>query len=159
MKNNATKGFNETLGIEGEIIDEETPKNFPVPVKTRTKFEDIEDDYVYSRENIRGVIDKGTQALDFLFELAKQTEHPRAFEVIGQLSKTLLDANKDLLNVQKKVKELNEENPQNPDASKSITNNVAFFGTTAQLQKALEGEESEPILIEDDHGEEETDNL
>ena len=72
----------------------------------KTDTQDIDSDYKYARENLYGVIEKGSEALDTLIELAKASEHPRAFEVVSQLTKTLVDANKDLLDIQKKVKDL-----------------------------------------------------
>ena len=98
--------------------------------------EDVDNDYKYARENLYGVIEKGTDALDNLIDLAKASEHPRAFEVVAQLTKTLVDANKDLLDIQKKVKDLKrEDKKENP---KNVTN-ALFVGSTAELQKMISG--------------------
>ena len=67
---------------------------------------DLDNDYKYARENLYGIIEKGSQALDELVAVAQASEHPRAYEVVGQLVRTLTDANKDLLKIQKDVKEL-----------------------------------------------------
>jgi hypothetical protein len=138
MKTNVTDTLNDALGIEGELVDEE-PKE-KVPTLKRENFEartrnqdDISKDYQYARENLYDVIERGTEALDHLLELAKASEHPRAFEVVSTLTKTLVDANKDLLEVQAKVKKLTEEERSDPQ---NVTN-ALFVGSTADLQKLL----------------------
>ena len=103
MKNNVTDGLNEVLDIDSELIE------VPRGSLERRKVEvptDVQDDYKYARNNLYDVIDKGNEALDYLLELAKASEHPRAFEVVGQITKTLVDANNNLLDLQKKIKDL-----------------------------------------------------
>ena len=129
MKNNVTDGLNEVLDIDSELIE--------VPLE-RKKVEvptDVQDDYQYARKNLYDVIDKGNEALDYLLELAKASEHPRAFEVVGQITKTLVDANNNLLDLQKKIKDLSkdEDKPQN-------VTNALFVGSTGELQKLLKGQ-------------------
>ena len=103
-------------------------------LKPDTKNDDIESDYKYARENLYNAIERGSDALEELVELAKQSQSPRAFEIVGQMIKTLTDANKDLLEVQKKVKDLKkEEQSKGPN---SVTN-ALFVGNTAELQKLL----------------------
>jgi len=138
MKTNVTDTLNDALGIEGELVDEEAKEK--VPTLKRENFEartrnqdDISKDYQYARENLYDVIERGTEALDHLLELAKASEHPRAFEVVSTLTKTLVDANKDLLEVQAKVKKLTEEERSDPQ---NVTN-ALFVGSTADLQKLL----------------------
>ncbi len=98
MKNNVTDDLNEILNIDQELVEiSESKLQVEVP-------DDIETDYEFARKNLYDVIGKGNQALDYLLELAKASEHPRAFEVVGQLTKTLVDANNNLLDIQKKVK-------------------------------------------------------
>ena len=141
MKTNVTDTLNDALGIEGELIDdtpkEKTPSLRRENFNARTRHDnDIEKDYKYARENLYDVIERGSEALDYLLELAKSSEHPRAFEVVSTLAKTLVDANKDLLEVQKKVKDLqSEEKKDNPQ---NVTN-ALFVGSTAELQKMLKG--------------------
>lgn len=136
-----TDKLNESLGIEGELIEQEKEIKSPSlrreNFNARTKYaDDISKDYTYARENLYDVIERGTEALDSLLELAKSSEHPRAFEVVSTLTKTLVDANKDLLEIQKKVKEL-----QRDDEKKETQNvtNALFVGSTADLQKMLKG--------------------
>ena len=103
-------------------------------LKPDTKNDEIESDYKYARENLYNAIERGSDALEELVELAKQSQSPRAFEIVGQMIKTLTDANKDLLEVQKKVKDLKKE-----ETSKGPNNvtNALFVGNTAELQKLL----------------------
>ena len=133
MKNNVTDGLNEVLDIDSELIE------VPRGSLERRKVEvptDVQDDYKYARNNLYHVIDKGNEALDYLLELAKASEHPRAFEVVGQITKTLVDANNNLLDLQKKIKDLskNEDKPQN------VTNSL-FVGSTDELLKLLKNKD------------------
>lgn len=103
-------------------------------MKPNTKSDDIESDYKYARENLYNAIERGSDALEELVELAKQSQSPRAFEIVGQMIKTLTDSNKDLLEIQKKVKELKrEEKSKGPN---NVTN-ALFVGNTAEFQKML----------------------
>lgn len=96
---------------------------------------DIDTDYRYARENLYEIIENGSHALHELVEIAKSSEHPRAFEVVASLMKTLTEANKDLLEVQAKVKKLKQEdNVQN--GPNNVTN-ALFVGSTAELQNML----------------------
>ncbi len=136
MATNLTNNLNDIFDVEAELIDTETQISTAV-VHSNNKQEDINDDYQFARENLYSVIDKGTQALDSLLELAKVSEHPRAFEVVATLSKTLMDANKDLLSIQKKVKELQKEGEDSGGSTSQNITNALFVGSTADLQKML----------------------
>jgi DNA polymerase III epsilon subunit-like protein len=130
MKNNVTDGLNKVFEVGTDLVEvEKENKKVDVP-------DEVDNDYKYARENLYGVIEKSTDALDNLIDLAKASEHPRAFEVVAQLTKTLVDANKDLLDIQKKVKDLKKEDKkENP---KNVTN-ALFVGSTAELQKMISG--------------------
>ena len=94
------------------------------------KDEDI--DYNYARENYYNLIERNQDAVEEMLEIAKQSEHPRAFEVVGQLIKSGLDANKELMALHKTKKELSiEKGPS------QVTNQAVFVGSTAELQKLL----------------------
>jgi hypothetical protein len=99
----------------------------------------VDDDYEYARKNLRTLIDNGKDAMENLTFLAKEGESPRAYEVIGQLIKTLADTNKDLLDLSKKAREAkgmknaDEQKPQN-------VTNALFVGSTAELQKLIKGQ-------------------
>ena len=110
------------------------------PITTPTVIEpvestdnDLENDYKYARENLYGIIEKGASALDELVAVAQASEHPRAYEVVGQLVRTLTDANKDLLKIQKDVKELKGATSGGP----THVTNALFVGNTAELQKLV----------------------
>ena len=89
-------------------------------------------DYNYARENYYNLIERNQDAVEEMLEIAKQSEHPRAFEVVGQLIKSGLDANKELMALHKTKKELSiEKGPS------QVTNQAVFVGSTAELQKLL----------------------
>ena len=98
------------------------------------KQENIENDYKYARENLYNVIERGTDALNGIVDLAQQSQHPRSFEVVADLIRTLSTANKDLLDLQKKVRDLQpkEEGPY------KVTNNL-FVGSTKDITDLLQG--------------------
>ena len=129
MKNNVTDDLNEILNVDQELVEVNEPD-----IQTQIP-NDISKDYDFARQNLYDVIDKGNQALDYLLELAKESEHPRASEVVGQLTKTLVDANNNLLDIQKKVKELSKT-----ESPKSVTN-ALFVGSTNDLQRLLKAKD------------------
>lgn len=102
----------------------------------------VEDDAQHARETLRNLIDKGNEAIDGILHIAKNSDHPRAYEVAGQLIKTVSDTAKDLLEVQKRKKELEKE-----DKPKIQTQNNLFVGSTHELLKAMK-KASEPIVIQ-----------
>lgn len=94
-------------------------------------------DFEYARSNLYTTIESGTQALEKLSQIADQSQHPRAFEVMATLMKTIVDANKDLLALQEKIRDIKDaDTPQNEKA-KTINNNL-FVGSTAELQKVIQ---------------------
>ena len=111
-----------------------TPEMAPEPpariIPKTGKDEDI--DYNYARENYYNLIERNQDAVEEMLEIAKQSEHPRAFEVVGQLIKSGLDANKELMTLHKTKKELSIEK-----SSGVNVNNAVFVGSTAELQKLL----------------------
>ena len=126
--------LNEVLNITPEIIEaseistiEET-KEMVVPID-----EDAEIDFDTGRENLYKMLDKGNDAIDGILALAKEGEHPRAYEVAGQLIKTVADVSKDLMAMQEKLKKLKEVPNQGPT---SVTN-ALFVGSTTELTKLL----------------------
>ena len=95
--------------------------------------ETVDTDFKYARENLYNIIEKGSDALNTLVDVANQSQHPRAFEVVSQLVKTLSDTNKDLLEIQKKVKVIKKDIPDQPQ---NVTN-ALFVGNTSELQKMI----------------------
>ncbi len=102
------------------------------PVKVKQE-EDIEKDYEYQRENFYKLVERGSVAIDGILELAKEGEHPRAYEVAGQLIKNVAEVTEKLGDLQEKMKRLKEV-PDN--APKNVTN-ALFVGSTAELQKII----------------------
>ena len=111
-----------------------TPEMVPEPsariIPKTGKDDDI--DYNYARENYYNLIERNQDAVEEMLEIAKQSEHPRAFEVVGQLIKSGLDANKELMALHKTKKELSIETNSGVNV-----NNAVFVGSTAELQKLL----------------------
>lgn len=103
----------------------------------------LEDDAAHARETLRNLIDKGNEAIDGILHIAKNSDHPRAYEVAGQLIKTVSDTAKDLLEVQKRKKDLEKE-----DKPKIQTQNNLFVGSTHELLKAMK-QAAEPAKIEE----------
>lgn len=101
-------------------------------VKLPARAESVDNDYKYGRETLYNLVERGQDAIDGILDLCKETEHPRAYEVAGQLIKTVGDTAEKLLDLQKKVKELENENPN----LKSQTNHL-YVGSTSELQKFL----------------------
>ena len=108
------------------------------PAKPMTRAEEAENDYEYARKNMYDVIEKGTQALEELLGVATSSQHPRAFEVLSTTMKTLVDANKELVQLSKKKAEeqKSSDEPQTGSGG-NVTNNNLFVGTTHDLLKVL----------------------
>jgi hypothetical protein len=104
------------------------------PVKVNQE-EDMEKDYEYQRENFYKLVERGSVAIDGILELAKEGEHPRAYEVAGQLIKNVAEVTEKLGDLQEKMKRLKDV-PDN--APKNVTN-ALFVGSTAELQKMIKG--------------------
>jgi len=119
---------------KGEIVAVEA-RNELANREGRDHTGDIDTDYRYARENLYDIIENGSHALHELVEIAKSSEHPRAFEVVASLMKTLTDANKDLLEVQAKVKKLKQED--NVQSGPNNVTNALFVGSTTELQNML----------------------
>jgi len=104
---------------------------------------DIKDDYEFSRETYRDLINTGVRSLDVLSELARESEHPRAFEVLSTTIKNLGDTTEKLMSLQKSKKELNREEKE--EEQKQVTNNNVFVGSTTDLQRLL-AQDNEKII-------------
>lgn len=97
---------------------------------------DVDQDYNYTRDNLKEIITKGSSALDGILELAQESEHPRAYEVVGQIIKNMVEANQQLIELQKSMKTLKKKENANPRTIK----NALFVGSTHELQKLLKGD-------------------
>ena len=92
-------------------------------------------DYEYVRNNLQNIIDTGSTVLQGIVELAEESDHPRAYEVVGQIMRQLAETNKDLIELQKDMKKIKDESN-----TKKVTQNAIFMGSTAELQKFLRGQ-------------------
>ena len=130
-----TKNFddlNETFNVSDDIVKAEVVKKELDVVKSNS--DDVKKDYEYTRGNLYSIIEKGQEALNGVLELAQESEMPRAYEVAGQLIKNVADATDKLLDLQKKLKDVEaEEKVKGP----STVNNALFVGSTADLAKML----------------------
>ena len=121
------------LGVIDKIVPKIIPDNSEVvPYKTESG-DDIEKDYEYQRENFYNLVEKGSSAIDGILELAKESEHPRTYEVAGNLIKQVAEVTEKLGDLQEKMRRLKEV-PNN--APKSVTN-ALFVGSTKELQTML----------------------
>ena len=122
--------LNEVLDIANDVTVEEVKKTLPI---TAPEDKDPDIDFETGRKNLYNLIDKGNEAIDGILELAKEGEHPRAYEVAGQLIKTVSEVSQNLLDLQDKLKKVKEV-PNN--APKNVTN-ALFVGSTTELHKML----------------------
>ena len=132
-----TKKFDElnnTFNVTGEIIPSNTDTSIEKIEQVASTVEDIKKDYEYTRGNLYSLIEEGQEAINGILELAQESEMPRAYEVAGQLIKNVADATDKLMDLQKKLKDIEEEK-----ISKGPTtvNNALFVGSTAELAKLL----------------------
>jgi hypothetical protein len=109
----------------------------PRPAPSLASQDKIEDDADYARENTYDLVEKGAEAIDQIMEIARESQHPRAFEVLAQLLKTQSDNVDKLLKIQKERKELKKEDPAAPGSNTSITNNTVFVGTPDELIRLI----------------------
>ena len=141
------KKLNETFNTEDEsnvsldIIKSES-KEVEVIDKIKTKRTDIEKDYEYTRVNLYSLIEKGQEAINGILELAQESEMPRAYEVAGQLIKSVSDATDKLMDLQKKLKDVEEEKQKGP----TTVNNALFVGSTSDLAKFLKQQSQDKVL-------------
>ena len=131
-----TKKFdelNDAFNISGDIIPTESTE-VGISKPERHERNDIEKDYEYTRGNLYSIIEKGQEAINGILELAQDSEMPRAYEVAGQLIKSVSDATEKLMDLQKKLKDVEEEKQSK---GPNTVNNALFVGSTAELAKML----------------------
>ena len=116
-----------------EIVNKESEKN-------ESKSDDVKSDYEYTRGNLYSIIEKGQEAINCVLELAQESDSPRAYEVLGQLIKNVSDTTDKLIDLQKKIKDIDEDK-----SVKGPTNvtNALFVGSTAELAKLLKKQKSD----------------
>ena len=126
------KGYdslNDTFNTDGSVEVDAIVKAEEV-----TKVNEVKIDYDYTRGNLYSLIEKGQEAINGIMEVAGETASPRAYEVAGQLIKSVADTTDKLADLHKKVKDIEEDNPKKQN---TVTNNALFVGSTSELSKML----------------------
>ena len=125
--------LNDAFNVSADVVSTDTTE---VGITKPEKHErsDIEKDYDYTRGNLYSIIEKGQEAINGILELAQDSEMPRAYEVAGQLIKSVSDATDKLMDLQKKLKDVNEEQQSK---GPNTVNNALFVGSTAELAKLI----------------------
>tara|TARA_B100001939_G_C16899541_1_gene599250 strand:- start:195 stop:611 length:417 start_codon:yes stop_codon:yes gene_type:complete len=131
--------ISDSLNTETDIVNV-TPSESEIvrDIEHEQRVEQAKKDYEYTRGNLYSLIEKGQESLDGIMELAQESDSPRAYEVAGQIIKSVADTTDKLMDLQKKMKELNKEEDSGP---KSVTNNALFVGSTAELAKFLKNQQ------------------
>jgi len=130
--------LNDTFNVDGEVV----PSTDRKLKKITSQVDDIKKDYDYTRGNLYSIIEKGQEAINGILELAQESDQPRAYEVAGQLIKSVSDATDKLMDLQKKLKDVEEDKQVR---GPSTVNNALFVGSTAELAKMLkDGLKEEP---------------
>ena len=132
-KTNKFDGIENALDVNSDIVPVDKPQ-VVTPVDTASTKEQLKKDYEYTRGHLYSLVEKGQEAVDGILELAQESDQPRAFEVAGQLIKHVGDVADKLVDLQKKVNEI--ENPKK-DKQVNTTNNTMFVCSTADLAKFL----------------------
>ena len=123
--------FNTDDGVEVDAIVKSEDTELQ---KSQTRAEHVEKDYDYTRGNLYSLIEKGQEAINGIMEVAGETASPRAYEVAGQLIKSVADTTDKLADLHKKVKDIEADNPKTQN---TVTNNALFVGSTSELSKML----------------------
>ena len=130
--------LNNEFNVAGDIVQPEVVNEKIQKIKETS--DDIKKDYDYTRGNLYSIIEKGQEAINGILELAQESEMPRAYEVAGQLIKNVADATDKLMDLQKKLKDVEEEKQSR---GPSNVTNALFVGSTAELAKLLKSERKE----------------
>ena len=125
------KSIDKALNTSSEIVNQKEVTKID---NSLSKNVDIEKDYEYTRANLYSLIEKGQEAINGIMELAGEGGSPRAYEVAGQLIKSVADTTDKLADLQKKIKDLEEDGKK---STGNVTNNAVFVGSTSELQKML----------------------
>ena len=121
--------------MKKENTNETSVEVLPEKISSDEIARDLDADYEYTRDNLKVIIEKGSKALDGILDLARESDHPRAYEVVGQIIKNVADVNRQLIDLQKDIKGLKNTDSGGP---KTVTN-ALFVGSTHELQKLLKG--------------------
>lgn len=129
---NDFESIDKALNTESSIVEvESNPSDINI---LKTTPDDVQKDYEYSRAQLYSLIEKGQETLNGIMELAAETASPRAYEVAGQILKSVGDTADKLIDLQKKMRVIEDENTK---TTNNVTNNAVFVGSTSELQKLL----------------------
>jgi len=129
---NKFEELDKALNTESSIVDIDA-KSSEIEIIKSTE-NDIQKDYEYTRANLYSLIEKGQEAINGIMELASDSDSPRAYEVAGQLIKSVGDVTDKLIDLQKKLRDVEETATK---TTNNVTNNAVFVGSTTELQKLL----------------------
>ena len=119
----------------------------PAPIASDNK---IEDDAEYARQEVYELVQKGAEAIDQIMEVARESQHPRAYEVLAQMLKTQSDNVDKLLKIQKDKKQLLQPDPTNPNTAPINVANAVFVGTSSELIRMIRKEQKDPYVLDID---------
>ena len=125
--------IDEALNVESNIVEVDSNPNSTLDI-VKNNNDDIKKDYEYTRANLYSLIEKGQEAINGIMELAGEGGSPRAYEVAGQLIKSVGDVTDKLIDLQKKLKDVEDEKSR---TTNNVTNNAVFVGSTSELSKLL----------------------
>ena len=128
---NSYDSLNDTFNTDGSVEVDAIVKQEKEEI---TRVDEVKKDYDYTRGNLYSLIEKGQEAINGIMEVAGETASPRAYEVAGQLIKSVADTTDKLADLHKKVKDIEEDNPKTQN---TVTNNALFVGSTSELSKML----------------------
>ena len=131
MMNTNFNSIEKSLNVETSIVKKDEKTELPNVV---LKKNDVEKDYKYTRGQLYSLIEKGQEAINGIMEVAGESASPRAYEVAGQLIKSVADSTDKLMDLQKKMKDIDEESTKTQN---NVTNNALFVGSTSELAKLL----------------------
>ena len=122
--------IDKALNVDSQIVESKKEDS----IVTKSSDSDVKKDYEYTRANLYSLIEKGQEAINGIMELAGEGGSPRAYEVAGQLIKSVADTTDKLIDLQKKLKDVED---QSVKTTNNVTNNAVFVGSTSELQKLL----------------------
>ena len=132
--------IDKALGVFDPVETAIQQNNIVVPKKVvQSNEDDIENDYKYQRENFYNLVERGQDAIEGILEIAKESDHPRTYEVAGNLIKQVAEVTEKLGDLQEKMRKLKEV----PNTAPKNVTNALFVGSTAELQKMLKGKSNE----------------
>ena len=143
--NNFEKSMAEIFDVTPNKTVEEKKESLPIQSEVKSESrnqelqQDLTDAYEQSKENLQGLIDQGKEAMEEILQIAKAGQHPRAFEVYGTLLKNVVDANKELLGIQKQMRDMDENTKK--DKAGTTIDKAIFVGSTNELNKLLKGKD------------------